>query len=265
MIALDLRGKRALVTGATRGLGFAIAMRLAQAGAVVGVNGRSRASVDEAVRDLCGAVPSGLFIGVVSDLATDAGAASVLDQFSDIDILVNNIGIYHSGEVLDTESSTWAEHFDVNVLTGVRITRLAIPGMLARGWGRVLFIASDAAVAIPTDLVHYAASKTALLAVARGFAKAAAGTGVTVNSVIVGPSETDGLKQFVSEVVGTDMPWSEAQAEFMRVHRPLSIIQRLIRPEEVANMVLYLSSELSSATTGGALRVDGGYVDSILP
>ena len=114
-------------------------------------------------------------------------------------------------------------------------------------------------------MVHYAASKTALLAVARGFAKAAAGTGVTVNSVIVGPSETDGLKQFVSEVVGTYMPWSEAQAEFMRVHRPLSIIQRLIRPEEVANMVLYLSSELSSATTGGALRVDGGYVDSILP
>ncbi|WP_426321720.1 SDR family NAD(P)-dependent oxidoreductase [Microbacterium sp. E-13] len=265
MISLDLGGKRALVTGATRGLGFAMATRLAQAGALVGVNGRSAQSVTTALRDLRDAVPDGTFVGVVADLASEEGAASAVEQFPDADILINNIGIYHAGEVLDTPASVWADHYDANVLTGVRITRNVLPGMLARRWGRVVFIASDAAVAIPTDMVHYAASKTAILAVARGFAKATAGSGITVNSVIVGPSETDGLKGFVSEVVGTDLPWDQAQAEFMRVHRPLSIIQRLIRPEEVANMVVYLSSELSSATTGGALRVDGGYVDAILP
>nr|WP_137845448.1 SDR family oxidoreductase [Microbacterium sp. 2FI] len=262
---LDLREKRALVTGATRGLGFAMATRLAQAGAVVGVNGRSPDSVATALRDLRDAVPDGLFVGVVADLTGEEGAAAAVEQFPDVDILVNNIGVYQAGDVFDTPAFVWADHFDANVLTGVRITRQVLPAMIARRWGRVVFIASDAAVAIPIDMVHYAASKTAVLAAARGFAKAAAGSGVTVNSVIVGPSETDRVKEFVSEVVGTELPWAEAQAEYMRVHRPLSIIQRLIRPEEVANMVVYLCSELSSATTGGALRVDGGYVDGILP
>lgn len=265
MINLDLRGKRALVTGATRGLGYAMAARLAQAGAVVGVNGRSEATVTKAVDDLRRDHPDLSFVAVVADLGRDDGALVALDQFPDPDILVNNIGVYQSGSVLDTAESVWAEHFDANVLTGVRITRGVLPRMLERRWGRVIFIASDAAVAVPTDMVHYAASKTALLSVARGFAKATAGSRITVNSVIVGPSETDALKAFVSEVVGPDLPWPQAQAEYMRTHRPLSVIQRLIRPEEVANMVVYLSSELSSATTGGALRVDGGYVDSILP
>lgn len=265
MISLDLRGKKALVTGATRGLGYAMAIRLAQAGAVVGVNGRSAESVAAAVDELRRDQPGLSFVEVVADLGSDDGASAALAQFPKPDILVNNIGVSQPGSVLHTADRIWAEHYDANVLTGVRITRQALPGMLEQGWGRVIFIASDAAVAVPTDMVHYAASKTALLGVARGFAKASAGSGVTVNSVIVGPSETDALKAFVSEVVGPDLPWPEAQAEYMRVHRPLSVIQRLIRPEEVANMVLYLSSDLSSGTTGGALRVDGGYVDSILP
>ena len=265
MISLDLRGKRSLVTGATRGLGFTMAARLAQAGAVVGVNGRSQSSDASAVTELRALVTDGTFVGVVADVGTDEGAQSAIDQFPDADILINNIGIYHPGDVYSTPESVWADHYDANVLTGVRMTRRVLGPMLRRQWGRVLFIASDAAVAIPTDMVHYAASKTALLAVARGFAKSTAGTGVTVNSVIVGPSETDALKQFVSEVVGTGVPWPQAEAEYMRVHRPFSLVQRLIQPEEVANMVVYLSSELSSATTGGALRVDGGYVDAILP
>ena len=151
------------------------------------------------------------------------------------------------------------------MLSGVRLTRLLLPGMIERGWGRVLFVASDSAVVIPAEMIHYGLSKTSLLAASRGFAKAAAGSGVTVNSVIAGPTHTGGVEEFVRQLVGDDLPWDEAQREFMRTHRPQSLLQRLIEPEEIAAMVAYLSSPLASATTGGAVRVDGGYVDAILP
>ncbi len=151
------------------------------------------------------------------------------------------------------------------MLAATRLIRATLPGMTERRWGRILNIASDSAIVIPAEMIHYGMSKTALLAVSRGFAKAAAGTGVTVNSVIAGPTHTAGVEDFVYQLVDRELPWEQAQVEFMRTHRPQSLIQRLIEPEEIANLVVYLSSPLASATTGGAVRVDGGYVDSILP
>ncbi|WP_141726494.1 SDR family NAD(P)-dependent oxidoreductase, partial [Actinacidiphila rubida] len=166
---------------------------------------------------------------------------------------------------LEISDAEWRRYFEVNVLTAVRMIRAYLPGMKDRGWGRVINIASDSAVAIPAEMIHYGMTKTALLAVTRGFAKDAAGTGVTVNSLIAGPTHTGGVEDFVRQLVGDELPWEEAQHAFMRRYRPQSLLQRLIEPEEIANMAVYLSSPLASATTGGAVRVDGGYVDAILP
>ena len=165
-------------------------------------------------------------------------------------------------EITDEE---WQRYWDVNVMASVRLIRAVLPLMTSTGWGRVLTIASDSAIVIPAEMIHYGTTKTALLAVSRGFAKEAAGSGVTVNSVIAGPTYTEGVQDFVYELVDPALPWEEAEAEFMRLHRPQSLLHRLIRPEEIANMVAYLASPLASATTGGALRVDGGYTDAILP
>ncbi|MEV7339114.1 SDR family oxidoreductase, partial [Streptomyces sp. NPDC094014] len=179
--------------------------------------------------------------------------------------LVNNLGVFGSAAPLEIDDAEWRRYFEVNVLSAVRLIRACLPGMKERGWGRILNLASDSAVAVPAEMIHYGMTKTALLAVGRGFAKDAAGTGVTVNSVIAGPTRTGGVEEFVRELVGTELPWDEAQRAFMVRYRPQSLIQRLIEPAEIAHMVVYLASPLASATTGGALRVDGGYVDSILP
>jgi NAD(P)-dependent dehydrogenase (short-subunit alcohol dehydrogenase family) len=258
---LDLTGKTALVTGSTQGIGRAIAAGLAAAGARVGVNGRTRASVVKAL----GSLPEGDFVAVPADVTTEAGADAARDVLPDVDILVNNLGIFGAQPALEITDDDWRRYFEVNVLAAVRLTRNYLPGMRDRGWGRIQYIASDSAVAIPAEMIHYGMSKTALLAVSRGFAKEAAGSGVTVNSVIAGPTHTGGVEDFVRSLVGDELPWDEAQREFMRKHRPNSLLQRLIEPEEIANMVVYLSSPQASATTGGAVRVDGGYVDSILP
>jgi NAD(P)-dependent dehydrogenase (short-subunit alcohol dehydrogenase family) len=258
---IDLSGRTALVTGSTRGIGAAIAAGLAAAGARVGVNGRGDGSVAEAVQRL----GDGDFVAVPGDVATDEGTRRVLDALPEVDILVNNLGIFGTREPLEITDDEWRRYFETNVLTAVRLTRAYLPGMMARGWGRVQYIASDSAVVIPAEMIHYGVSKTALLGVARGYAKAAAGTGVTVNSVIAGPTHTGGVEDLVYELVDRDLPWDEAQREFMRRYRPQSLLQRLIEPEEIANLVVYLSSPFASATTGGAVRVDGGYVDAILP
>ncbi|WP_394428398.1 SDR family NAD(P)-dependent oxidoreductase [Streptomyces sp. SGAir0957] len=262
---IDLKGRTALVTGSTQGIGAAIATGLARAGARVGVNGRSAGRVEEAIAELAARVPGADLVPVVADLATEDGARSVAEALPETDILVNNLGIFGSAEPLEISDDEWRRYFEVNVLAGVRLTRMFLPGMMERGWGRVQYIASDSAVVVPAEMIHYGMSKTALLSVSRGFAKRAAGTGVTVNSVLAGPTHTGGVEDFVYELVDRDLPWDEAQRAFMREHRPQSLLQRLIEPEEIANMVVYLSSEQASATTGGAVRVDGGYVDSILP
>jgi NAD(P)-dependent dehydrogenase (short-subunit alcohol dehydrogenase family) len=258
---IDLSGKTALVTGSTQGIGQAIAAGLAAAGARVGVNGRSAESVERAITEL----GDGNFVAVPADVATDQGVDAVRAVLPEVDILVNNLGIFGAKPALEITDEEWRRYFEVNVLAAVRLTRTFLPGMRDRGWGRIQYVASDSAVVIPAEMIHYGMSKTALLAVSRGFAKEAAGSGVTVNSVIAGPTHTGGVEDFVRQLVGDDLPWDEAQHEFMLKHRPQSLLQRLIEPEEIANMVVYLSSPFASATTGGALRVDGGYVDSILP
>ncbi|MFE2545636.1 SDR family NAD(P)-dependent oxidoreductase [Actinacidiphila glaucinigra] len=262
---IDLTGRTALVTGSTQGIGAAIAAGLAGAGARVAVNGRDPGRADEAVVRLRGEVPQGDFLAVGADVASPEGAAHVYEQVPDVDVLVNNLGVYGARDALDIDDDEWRRYFEVNVLAAARLTRVYLPRMLERDWGRVLYIASDSAVVTPAEMIHYGMSKTALLALGRGFAKRAAGSGVTVNSVIAGPTRTAGVEDFVHQLVDPGLPWDEAQRVFMREHRPQSLLQRLIEPEEIANMVVYLSSDLASATTGGALRVDGGYVDAILP
>ena len=257
---IDLAGKTALVTGSTQGIGLAIAQGLAASGARVAVNGRTPGRVEEAAAKVRGDV-----IGVAADVSTDDGVAELLRQLPDVDILVNNLGIFEAVPAREITDDQWRTYFEVNVLAAARLIRSYLPGMVERGWGRAIQIASDSAIVIPEEMIHYGVSKTALLALSRGFAKDASGTGVTVNSVIAGPTHTAGVEDFVYHLVDKSLPWDDAQREFMRKHRPQSLLERLIEPEEIANMVTYLASPQASATTGGALRVDGGYVDSIIP
>ncbi|MGW1725691.1 SDR family NAD(P)-dependent oxidoreductase [Streptomyces sp. NPDC002306] len=262
---LDLEGRTALVTGSSQGIGAAIAAGLARAGARVGVNGRDADRLAATTETLRAEVPDGVFVPVVADLGTEEGAARTVDALPEVDILVNNLGIFGARPALEISDSEWRRYFEINVLSGIRLTRAYLPRMMERGWGRVLYIASESAVVIPAEMIHYGMTKTALLGVSRGFAKEAAGSGVTVNSVLVGPTHTEGVEEFVYDLVGRELPWDEAERVFMREHRPQSLLRRLIAPEEVANLVVYLSSPLASATTGGAVRVDGGCIDAIIP
>ena len=255
---IDLSGRRAFISGSTQGIGRAIAATLAGCGAAVTINGRDEAKV-RAVADELGVE------GVAADVSTAEGAQRVFDALADVDILVNNLGIFAPTPVLEIDDDTWQRFWDVNVMSAIRLTRHYLPGMMQRGWGRVQFMASDSAVVIPEEMVHYGVTKTALLGVSRGFAKAAKGSGVTVNSVIAGPTHTEGVEDFVYSLVGSELEWDDAQRRFVAEHRPNSQLGRLIEPDEIANLVAYLSSDLASATTGGAVRVDGGYVDHILP
>ncbi|MDT0429404.1 MULTISPECIES: SDR family NAD(P)-dependent oxidoreductase [Streptomyces] len=262
---IDLAGRTAVVTGSSQGIGLAVATGLAEAGARVVLTGRGRKRLDAAADGLRGSVPGADVLAVACDLTTERGEEQLYEAVPAVDVLVNNLGVFASRPPLEITDEEWRTYFETNVLSAVRLIRRYLPGMTDRGWGRVLNVASDSAIVIPAEMIHYGMSKTALLAVSRGFAKEAAGTGVTVNSVIAGPTHTGGVEDFVRELVGDDLPWDEAQREFMRRHRPQSLVQRLIEPEEIAHMIVYLSSPQASATTGAAVRVDGGYIDSIVP
>ncbi|KPW93394.1 SDR family oxidoreductase [Pseudomonas syringae] len=262
---IDLNGKRALVTASTGGIGYAIARGLAESGATVIINGRSDKSVDAAVARLKAELPEALVMGATADLGTAQGAAALADAAGKIDVLVNNAGIYGVQDFFETDDEVWDQYWQTNVMSGVRLSRALLPAMVDNGWGRMVFIASESARNIPADMIHYGVSKTAQLGLARGLAKRVAGSGVTVNSVLPGPTLSDGLADMLqAEVQRGSKSLESVAAEFVMEHRPSSIIQRAASTEEVANMVVYVCSPQASATTGASLRVDGGVVDDIV-
>ncbi|GLY54145.1 SDR family oxidoreductase [Lentzea sp. NBRC 102530] len=254
---MDLSGRTALVTGSTAGIGFAAAEGLLKAGAAVVVTGRSEETVAEAVGKLSG---HGDVRGVATDLATAEGAAALVEQVPDVDVLVNNLGIYGAKPVFEIDDAEWQRYFDTNIMSGVRLARHYTPRMVERGWGRVIFVSSESGVFTPTEMVHYGMTKTAQIAISRGMAQEVKGTGVTVNSVLPGPTLTPGVEEFIRDRVGDG-----GEAEFVRTERPTLLLGRLIRPHEVANLITYVASDLSSATTGAALRVDGGTAPTLIP
>ncbi len=259
---IDLKGKTAIVTGSTRGIGFAIAQGLARAGAAVVVTGRNQADVDAALARLAVDAPGATVRGHAVDLSGAEGFARLQAAEPDCDILVNNVGVFGPQPFADIPDAEWTRFFEINVMSGVRASRAWLPGMQQRNWGRIVFISSESAINIPADMIHYGLTKTANLAVARGLAKSLAGTGITVNSVLPGPTLSEGVQDMVAPGESADVALARANA-FVREHRPSSILQRVALPDEVANMVVYVCSPQASATTGAALRVDGGTADTI--
>lgn len=261
---IDLTGKTAIVTGSTAGIGLAAVRGLAASGAQVVLSGRSQASVDRALAAVRAELPDTTVTGFAGDLGTAEGCAALVAAHPACDILVNNLGIYGPQDFFETPDDTWTHFIEVNVLSGVRLARAYLPGMMGKGWGRVVFISSESALNIPADMIHYGVTKTALLALSRGLAKRVAGSGVTINAVLPGPTLSDGLADMLDdEVKKSGKSLEEVAAAFVIANRPSSIIRRAATVEEVANMIVYACSPQASATTGAALRVDGGVVDSL--
>jgi NAD(P)-dependent dehydrogenase (short-subunit alcohol dehydrogenase family) len=264
-VDLKLHEKVALVTGSTAGIGFAIARALVSEGAHVYVNGRTQQRVDAAmaaIRSTGGAIE---VHGIVADFSSLAGANETIARLTDVDVLVNNVGIFEPKPFADISDEDWYRFFEINVMSGVRLSRHYLTGMLRRNWGRILFISSESAVQIPGEMVHYGMTKTAQIAVARGIAESVAGTRVTVNSVLAGPTESEGVGAFVEAMARQQNKSKEQiEREFFEHVRPSSLLKRFATVDEIAAMVTYLAGELSSATNGAALRVDGGVVRAIL-
>jgi NAD(P)-dependent dehydrogenase (short-subunit alcohol dehydrogenase family) len=261
---IDLTGKTALVTGSTAGIGYAIALGLARAGASVVLNGRDKSRTDAAVARLKGEASGADISGVAGDVGTAEGCEAIVAALPEVDILVNNAGIFNPQDFFDVPDAEWERFFAVNVMSGVRLSRAYLPGMQAKDWGRVLFLSSESGLNIPVEMIHYGMTKTANLALSRGLAKRMAGTGVTVNAILPGPTLSEGVAEMLAgEVEKTGKPLEEVAADFVKAHRSTSIIQRAATVEEVANLCVYVASKQASATTGAALRVDGGVVDTI--
>ncbi|MBC8649266.1 SDR family NAD(P)-dependent oxidoreductase [Pseudomonas sp. MTM4] len=262
---INLSGKTALVTASTAGIGFAIAKGLALTGAEVIVNGRSESSVETALVRLREAAPQAKLSGIAADLGSADGVGVLTAALPAVDILVNNAGIYGLADFFEAGDDCWDDYWQTNVMSGVRLSRALVPSMVERAWGRVVFISSESARNVPADMVHYGVTKTAQLSLSRGLAKRVAGSGVTVNSILPGPTLSDGLADMLEEERARSGKTLEAvAAEFVMSHRPTSLIQRAATVDEVANMVVYVCSTQASATSGAALRVDGGVVDDIL-
>jgi NAD(P)-dependent dehydrogenase (short-subunit alcohol dehydrogenase family) len=264
-VNLRLNDKVALVTGSTAGIGFAIAEALAIEGAHVYVNGRTQDRVDASMAAIRSHGTAIKVDGVVADFSSSAGADAVIAKLPGVDVLVNNVGIFEPKPFAEISDADWYRLFEVNVMSGVRLARHYLAGMLKKNWGRILFISSESAVQIPPEMVHYGMTKTAQVAVARGIAESVAGTGVTVNSVLAGPTESEGVAAFVEAMAKQQNKSKQAvEKEFFEYVRPSSLLKRFTTVDEVAAMVTYLAGELSSATNGAALRVDGGVVKAIL-
>jgi NAD(P)-dependent dehydrogenase (short-subunit alcohol dehydrogenase family) len=261
---IDLSGKIALVTGSTAGIGYAIAKGLAASGAGVVINGRGQDKVDAAVANLKQAVSSAKVRGMAADVSTAEGCDALLKALPDVDILINNAGIFEPKNFFNIPDEDWSRFFEVNVMSGVRLSRAYLSGMLERNWGRIIFISSESALNIPNEMIHYGMTKTAQLAVSRGLAKLTRGTAVTVNSVLPGPTMSDGVETMLKALAKErGQTVEEAAANFVKQHRPDSLLQRFASVDEVANMVVYVASKEASATNGAALRVEGGIVNSI--
>ena len=261
---LGLQGKRALVTGSTAGIGLATVRALAREGAHITLNGRTQARVDAAVDAIKRELPSATVTGIAADLGTRAGCDALIRQLPELDVLVNNMGIFEPKAFEQIPDEDWMRFFETNVLSGIRLSRHYVQGMRSRNWGRVVFVSSESGLQIPTEMIHYGMTKTAQLAVARGLAETLAGTGVTVNSVLPGPTASEGVGGFVAQLAkerGVDA--ATVEREFFATARPSSVIQRFATTEEVASMIAYVCSAVASATTGAALRVDGGVVRAI--
>jgi NAD(P)-dependent dehydrogenase (short-subunit alcohol dehydrogenase family) len=262
---LKLADKVALVTGSTAGIGFAIARQLAGEGAYVYVNGRTQQRVDAAIASIRSQNPVARVDGIASDFSSAAGAATVIAQLPAVDVLVNNVGIFEVMPFADIPDADWYRFFEVNVMSGVRLARHYLAGMLKKNWGRILFISSESAVQIPVEMVHYGMTKTAQVAIARGIAESVAGTGVTVNSILAGPTASEGVAGFVEAIAKQQKKTKEEiENSFFEHARPSSLLKRFATVDEVAAMVTYVAGEPSSATNGAALRVDGGVVKAIL-
>jgi len=256
---LKLHNKLALVSGSTKGIGFAIARALAGEGARVIVNGRKDSSVEEAVATIHRSVAGAQVEGFAADLATPAGAEALVLRYPSVDILVNSLGIYEPKPFEEITDDDWRRFFEINVLSAVRLSRTYLPGMKEHDWGRIVFISSESGIQIPAEMIHYGMTKTALLAVSRGIAETCAGTGVTSNAVLPGPTLSAGVEDFVNEL-SQGKPFKEFEQEFFEKMRPSSLLKRFATIDEVATLVAYICSPLSSATNGSALRVDGGVV-----
>lgn len=259
---VDLSGLRALVTGSTKGIGRAIAETLAANGAEVIVNGRKAADIEGAIKEMRVKLPNARFGSAAGDVATAEGIAAIIKEAGTIDILVNNAGIFEIKDAFEIPDDDWQRLFATNVLSGVRLTRHYGPRMRDKGFGRVVFISSESGVQIPTEMIHYGFTKSAALALMRGFAQALAATAVTVNAVLPGPTRTEGVEAMF-KAMGKSADDPKAEREFIERGRPSSIIKRLAKPQEVADVVAFLCSREASAITGSPVRADGGVVMAI--
>ena len=262
---LDIEGKRALITGSTAGIGFAIARGLAAEGSRVVLTGRTQASVDAALARLWADLPKAAAEGVAADCATAEGAQQLFERIDAVDILVNNLGIYDRKPFFEIEDAEWLRYFEVNVLSGVRFARRYAPAMAKQRWGRILFVSSESALNIPKEMIHYGMTKTAQLAVSHGLAMELAGTAVTVNALLPAPTDTENTGRMrAARAKAAGKTVAEIEAEFFKLYRPTTLINRFTSATEVANLAVYLCGKGASATSGAAMRVDGGVVNQIM-